>query len=376
MAAAIYLHVPFCVAKCRYCDFYSAPFDGPTAMAYVRAAGMELQSNASHLSQPPRSIFVGGGTPTSLGHRMLGRLLEALAPYRGSETEFTVEANPGTIDPVMAATLAEAGVNRVSLGVQSFHDDELAALGRIHTADQAHLAVALLRQAGLANIGIDLMYALPRQTMHSWRESLAQAAGLGASHLSCYALSFEPQTPLGKDLAAGRAVEMDESMQKDLYYAAIESAEAAGMEHYEISNFASAGRRCVHNLTYWRNESYLGIGPAAASYINGERRTNHSDLQGYLATITDGRPAPAGSESLSGRRLMAETAMLGLRMTEGLCRQAFESRFSQDILSAFPRSTSRYIQLGALEASPQRLAIAKPFLFVADTILADIVAEA
>ena len=271
--------------------------------------------------------------------------------------------------------LAECKVNRVSLGVQSFEDSELAVLGRIHTAEQASSAVETLRRAGIENISLDLIYGIPGQTERSWRHSLEQALGMDIQHLSCYALSFEPDTPLGKELAAGKIAEMDEDLQKELYYSAIATAENAGLEHYEISNFAQRGFQCIHNLTYWHNESYLGIGPSAASYISGVRKTNQPNLQAYLDAVLSSKTAPADSESLSGRALMAETLMLGLRMIQGIDRHNFTSRFGIDAACAFPMSFNRYNQLGFLEISENKIRLDKSALFVANTILADILAE-
>jgi oxygen-independent coproporphyrinogen-3 oxidase len=272
--------------------------------------------------------------------------------------------------------LVEAEVNRVSLGVQSFHVRELALLGRRHSPEQARQAAAALRSAGIGNLSVDLIYGIPGQTLASWRDSLRQAVDLGAEHLSSYALNLEPGTPLGRAAEAGRVRPADEQLQKDCYEAAIDLARAAGLEHYEISNFARPGRRCRHNLTYWRNEPYLGLGPAAASYVAGVRRTNRPDLAAYLQAIEAGLPPPADSEKLVGRAAMAETVMLGLRLIEGLDRAAFAQRFGQDMASVFPRTVARYAEQGALIVTERHVRLEAGVLFVSDTILADFLAEA
>ena len=373
---AIYVHVPFCRGKCAYCDFYSLPFEEAAARAYLAAIRREAAMYAHALRRPPTSIYVGGGTPTALGPKLLAELLEALGPHHPGPAEFSIEANPGSTDAPVAKVLAAAGVNRVTLGVQSFHEAELRTLGRTHAPRDVGRAVARLRAAGIENLGVDLIYGIPGQTPASWAQSLRQALALGVEHLSCYALSFEPGTPLQRALEQGRVVEPDEEVQEAMYFDAVEAMTSFGMEQYEISNFAAASRRCRQNLTYWRNESYLGLGPAAASYLGGVRRRNRPLLAGYLRRIEAGEPAPADSERLTGSRAMAETIMLALRMTEGLDLQSFIDRFGVDPLRAFPESLRRHRELGSVEFSASHLRIPPRFLFVSDAILADILAEA
>jgi oxygen-independent coproporphyrinogen-3 oxidase len=374
---ALYVHVPFCRAKCRYCDFHSDPIANcPDALdRYVEAIARELTSNADCLCAPLRSIFIGGGTPTALGPRRLRELLETLRPLAGPDTEFSVEANPGTVDGEIVSALSDSGVNRVSLGVQSFDAAELAVLGRIHSAAQAGDAVACLRRAGIHNLGLDLIYGVPGQTMTSWQASLGRALELAPRHMSCYALSFETGTPMYEDLLAGRVAEMDESLQRELYYAAIEKLTAAGMEHYEISNFAHPGFVCRHNLTYWHNESYLGLGPAAASFVKGIRRTNLPDTRDYLSKIFGNQAPSSSSESLAGRAAMAETLMLGLRLSQGVDISGFKSRFGRTPAEMFPKSINMYLKIGALFATDTHLRITSENLFVSDTILAAILSE-
>ena len=375
-AKALYVHVPFCVAKCDYCDFYSQPMTRRAGEAFVAAARGELAAVAEHLASPLASIFVGGGTPTSLGADLLARLLEALRPLADGDTEFTIEANPGTLAPPVVRALRDGGVNRASLGAQSFDDAELRQLGRIHTAGEVARSVEAIRRAGVENINLDLIYGIPGQTLRSWRRTLAAAMALEPAHLSCYALSFEAGTPLERRQAGGQVRPMGEADQKQCYAAAIDAAADAGLEHYEISNFARAGRECRHNITYWMNERYVGVGPAAASYLDGVRRTNRPDLEAYLAAVLAGELPPATRERLTGRRAMAEAIMLGLRMVRGIDRAAFAGRYGQDPVEAFGRSVGRYARTGTLIVSPQRLRLAPDAFFAADTVLADILAEA
>ena len=374
--AALYVHVPFCRAKCRYCDFYSLPLDPAAANAYVDAVRRELAARGACLHLPLASVFVGGGTPSVLGENLLRELLADIRSLIDGMTEFSVEVNPGTVDEAVAAALVDCGTNRVNVGAQSFEAAELAVLGRIHTPGQTRAAVEVLRAAGIQNLGLDLIYGIPGQTPATWRSSLGQAMDLLPDHMSCYALSFEDDTPLKRDLVAGRVAEMEEPVQRDCYYVAVAAAVAGGLEHYEISNFARQGRRCRHNLTYWHNEAYLGVGPGATSYLDGWRTTTVSDLGAYTEELARGGPPASAGEHLTGRREMAETLMLGLRLTQGVDRAAFAGRFGLDPVVAFPRATARYAELGALLVEPSRIRISPDALFVADTVLADIVAEA
>ena len=373
---ALYVHVPFCRSKCRYCDFYSMPIHPKKAERYVQAASAELDRMQGILTLPLTSVFVGGGTPTVLGAARLEKLLGPLASMITNDTEFTVEANPGALDARLAQTLANLGVNRVSFGVQSFHERELRFLGRIHGAREAHQSVGLARAAGIANVNVDLIYGIPAQTLSAWTESVEAALRLEITHLSCYALSFEAATPLGEDLRQGKTAELDEALQEKMYCAARKLACDSGMEHYEISNFALPSRCCVHNLSTWRNESYLGIGPAAASYVAGVRSRNAADLESYAAAVLEGRAAPAEREKLTGRARMAEALMLGLRIIQGVGREDFARRFGADPVRAFSQSVARHRSLGTLEVSPRHIRLAEGALFVADGVLADILAEA
>jgi oxygen-independent coproporphyrinogen-3 oxidase len=375
-AGALYVHIPFCAAKCRYCDFYSLPIGQSETGEFLRALAAEMLAQAHRLRKPLASVFVGGGTPTSIGVAGLDELLAIPAGWLDCDTEFSVEANPGTVDGRGVEVLVSAGVNRVNLGVQSLRADELKALGRIHSPQQARDAFNMLRQAGLRNLGLDLIYGIPGQSLQSWQASVAEALDLRPQHLSCYALSFEENTPLRQDLQAGRVEEMDEAEQEACWRHAISAAAKAGLEHYEISNFARPGRQCRHNLTYWHNMPYIGLGPGAASYFGGVRRMNDPDLTAYVIALLSGQAAPASQEQLTGRSAMAETVMLALRLTQGLDLQAFEDRYGQDVRQVFGRSISRHIQTGGLEVHACHLRIPASAMFVSNEILVDILAEA
>jgi oxygen-independent coproporphyrinogen III oxidase len=372
---AVYIHVPFCRSKCGYCDFYSLAAREELSEAYVRAISRELQIHAHHLTVPLDSIFVGGGTPTVLQPALLQELLEILAEYRGPHTEFSIEANPCTITREVAGLLHNAGVNRVNIGAQSFVDAELTALGRIHGPDQIVTAWEALRAEGHQRLGLDLIYGAPGQSPDSWQFSLDEAMKLDPEHLSCYALTVESNTEIGRQRDSGKFVEAGESDQVECYRLTVETARNAGLQQYEISNFSLPGKYCRHNRTYWLNQPYLGLGPAAASYIDGIRRTNKPDIDAYIQALDDGREPPRVSEKLTGRAEMGETVMLALRMVEGLDRDRFIARFAVDVTEVFARSIERYCSLGAMQLTDRYLRISPDAILVSNTILADILAE-
>ena len=373
---ALYVHVPFCRRKCRYCDFYSVPVDDALADRYLAAVARELRWGQDLLAGPLSSIFLGGGTPNAMGPTRLKQLLADLAPHASQTTEFSVELNPVAVDANLADILIASGVNRVSMGVQSFLDNDLQLLGRLHTAQQASSSVAALAQAGLDNLGVDLIYGLPGQTLDTWRESLTQALDLPIAHLSCYALSFEAGSELWNDRRDGRVKDMPDQQQRQCYDLAVELAGAAGVARYEISNFARPGRACRHNLTYWHNQPYLGIGPAAASHVGGQRITNGPDLLSWLDAVEAGQRPPCHTERLTGREAIAETLMLGLRLLDGVDRRALAQRFGIDPVEALPESFGRYSRQGLIHLGEDRIRVAPDAFFVIDTILADLLAEA
>jgi oxygen-independent coproporphyrinogen-3 oxidase len=269
-------------------------------------------------------------------------------------------------------------VNRVTLGAQSFVPGELETLGRLHAADDVARAAMRLRGVGVANLAIDLIYAIPGQSLATWQDSLAAAIALDPQHVSCYALSFEENTPLGTDLRAGRVSEVGEDLQRSMYDLAVETLTDAGYEHYELSNFARSGRACIHNLVYWRNAAYLGIGPAACSYVGGERRSTTPDFRVWLDALTGDPPhlPPAETERLDARKAMAETLMLGLRLTAGVDEAAFKDRYGSTPPEAFPESIARQLEFGALQRRGGHLTLAREAYFTSDAVLSDIIAEA
>jgi len=319
----VYVHVPFCLSRCHYCDFVTyTGMEGlrrPYAAALLEEAAMAV---AALGPEPPvvTSVFIGGGTPTLLPPqdlaRVLRRLRELLAFAPGAEV--TVEANPETVEAAMAAGLAAAGVTRVSMGAQSFDDRVLAALGRVHDAARVGAAVATLRAAGVPAVNLDLIYGGPGEDERSWSATLEAALALGPEHLSAYALTIEPATKFGRLVAAGRMPEPDEDDLADRYDAACAALAAAGYRHYEVSNWARAGHASRHNLTYWRRGRYLGLGAGAHEFDGATRRWNLPGVPGYLEAVGAGRRPTGGQERLDPDQARFEALALRLRTAGGL----------------------------------------------------------
>ncbi len=369
---SLYVHIPFCRRRCRYCDFASTTYNPDLAAKVAQATCIELESQLFGSKRRLMTAFVGGGTPSILPHPLLKSLLAAVRRFLRDDAEFTVEANPDSLSQSTAAAMAEAGVNRLSIGVQSFVDDELKLLGRLHSAIQAQEAFQIAQKAGFHNVSADLIYGIPGQSLETWQESLRRAIDCGITHASCYCLSYPAGTAIAEDLKAGRIAEMDEQLQLDCYDCAIDTLAASGLRQYEISNFASPRHTCKHNITYWQNKPYFGVGPSAVRYVAGRRFTNVSDLTEYVKGINSTGDATASSEQLTGLEHMAETLMLMLRMRRGVNRHAFHRRFKIDPLDAFSAAIRRYEQLGMISITPASIRLARKGLFVSDSILADL----
>lgn len=327
----LYLHVPFCKSKCIYCDFYSLPRAEEQMDRYIEALCRHLEAVATRCKDyTVDTVYLGGGTPSYLGRERLERVLNAVHKFYhiAENAEVTLEANPDSVgDQKTIRALKEAGVNRVSLGVQSADDKMLRLLGRPHTFAQAGEAVAELRQGGIGNISLDLIYGLPGQTMGHWQETVERAAALSPEHLSCYGLKVEDGTPL----ASMRAREdiPDGDTQADLYLWTVQRLEELGYGQYEISNFARAGRYSRHNMKYWTLGEYLGLGPGAHSDFEGVRFAWARDLEAYCRGVETGVLEPETAEAVSRDQRALEYLMLGLRTTHGVSAGEFEGGFQR-----------------------------------------------
>ena len=373
----LYIHVPFCTTKCGYCDFYSVPAEGQPVDRVVTALVRELRLRMEPPPLTPSTVFIGGGTPTILEFPQLETLLDAAADAvaAGDVAEFTVEANPATIDDAKAALLVEHGVTRLSLGAQSFHPAELAFLERLHNPADVPAAVDVIRRAGIKDFNLDLMFGMPGQTLASWDESLSRTLELGPTHIACYGLIYEPGTALTKRLKAGAVTPCDDGLEAEMYLAAVDRLAAAGFEHYEISNFARPGHRCRHNLIYWNNEPYVGVGPSAAGYIDGRRYRNVASHTDYVRRIESGGDAVVESETLTGADLAMETLMLQLRLIDGLSLEAFATRTGIDLRAVAAGSIERMCSMGFLEESAGRLRLTRQGLLMADAVISELAWE-
>ncbi|MEN6479358.1 MAG: radical SAM family heme chaperone HemW [Anaerolineales bacterium] len=359
--AGVYVHVPFCLAKCAYCDFSSYAGLAPHYDAYVDAVCAQAVVEApAWQSVTFISLFLGGGTPTVLSPASLGRILATVRerlPW-AAQPEISLEANPGTVTLDSLRALRTLGINRLSLGVQSLQDSELALLGRIHTAAEAVQAVVDARRASFANLNLDLMYGLPRQTLAAWQDTLERALALAPEHLSLYALSLEEGTPLAAQVARGELPEPDADLAADMYLWAEERLATAGYVHYELSNWArhSPGDderpfpalACRHNLLYWQNERYLGLGAAAATFDGQQRSVALDHPLAYLAAMHTGQGVIASAETLSPEERLDETVMLGLRLVRGIGWADLERRLGVDARALYAPIIAEQQALGLL----------------------------
>lgn len=370
---ALYAHVPFCCRLCGYCDFYSVILDQAAVGPLVDAMLRELDTYHARYPLAIETIFVGGGTPTTLPARELRRLLAGLRQFAEPDTEleFTVEANPATITPRLADALASEGVNRISIGAQSFIPTELTVLERDHQPAQVSETVAACRQAGLTHVNLDLIFAIPGQTLESWNASLQAAITLQPEHLSCYSLTYEPGTRIFEQAQAGTFTRVDPNLDAAMYEQTIDTLKAAGYRHYEISNFAQPGCECRHNLTYWHNQPYLGIGPSAAGRVDSVRYKNLPDLAGYTNAVLSGRSPQIEQEHRSNEQLARETAMLELRLIQGIDRRQFKRRYGHDPVDFFAGAVCRHGERGLLQVTRTQVRLTRAGLLLADTVMAD-----
>lgn len=342
-AAGIYVHIPFCERKCGYCDFYSVT-DTQRIPDYLAALQKEMKLTGKS-NMKSDTLYIGGGTPSLLSPRQMGNIVDwaALCFNLGASSEMTLEVNPATAGTRDLQDYAAFGFNRINIGVQSFNDQNLTFLSRKHNAKQALAAVKSAKEAGFNNIGIDLIYGLPDQTIGSWKKDLMQAIRLGPKHLSCYMLTYEPHTPLHSDLEAGKIAPLSDLHTAELFRMTHDFLGVAGYEHYEISNFSRGSRwRSVHNQKYWNFIPYIGLGPAAHSFKLPERWWNHRSLDHYIDDIQRGIAPKAEEEKLDEEQQMIEALYLGLRQSDGLNLNTFQENFHMDFKLYFNKALDRF----------------------------------
>lgn len=384
----LYVHIPFCRRKCRYCAFFSSPLPEGGGAGGKEAAGgplaRYLAALLEELSQWGRriggreveSVFFGGGTPSLLEPGDMADILErvrqtfALRP----DAEISMEANPDSLhDEGRARGFLDAGINRISLGVQSFDDGRLRALGRVHRAEEARAAFRAIRKAGCGNLSLDLMWGLPGQTLEDWQAEVREAVALKPDHLSAYGLMLEDGTPLAEDCAKGLLDMPSEEAQCSMYLEGIRLFEEAGLSQYEISNFARPGFRCRHNLGYWEGRDYLGLGPAAASTLNGERWTN-PEGEAWFAQVRSGSPC-AARETLDTPTRALELMMLRLRMVEGLALDDYAALTGRAFLDEHGAFVRRLCGGGLAEVKDGRFRLTRQGMLVSNSILGELFEE-
>jgi oxygen-independent coproporphyrinogen-3 oxidase len=372
MADSIYIHIPFCIKKCIYCDFFSVPYDESTACAYSRALCKELFLK-KHLAGKLKSVYIGGGTPSLLPDECFREIFSYLKDnYElSSGAELTVEANPGTISESKIYLLLGLGVNRLSMGVQSFNNEELRVLGRIHTSEEALRSIALIGKAGLRNFSIDLIYGIPSQSFNSWCESLSMAAGCSPAHISAYELTPEKGTILFDLISnpslnsVGNLKMPPEDSILDMYHYTLDCMANNGYEHYEISNFARPEFRCIHNLNYWNRGEYIGAGAGAHSFINGVRSRNVEDIHTYIKQLSSGVIPEEDEIHLTLQDSLREWIFLGLRKTEGISIKRAQDE-GLDILLA----GRDMIDSGHIEMRDDAFRLTRKGVVISNTIIA------
>lgn len=368
---AAYVHVPFCAHHCGYCDFAIAVGHDDLIDRYLDALAAELATLGS--PQPVDTLHLGGGTPTHLTARQIERLAATLLRWLSLRAghEFAVEANPGTLDAEKIAVLADHGVTRISLGAQSFHRGTLAVLERDHSPDDVPRAVGRIKER-IAQVSLDLIFGAPGQTLSDWQSDLQSALALEPDHLSTYGLTYEKGTPLWKQRERGEVAPLDEEAELAMYSCAIDTLEAAGFEHYEISNFARPGRRSRHNQVYWANEAYFGFGMGAARYVNGRRETNTRDLRTYIRKVLAGEPAVFQSEELPPEERARETMAVQLRRAEGIDRDRFRIQTGFELNALAGPAIARHVELELLDDDGRRVCLTRPGKYVADAIIREL----
>ena len=319
MPESLYIHIPFCIRKCLYCDFLSVTYNESLAKAYTDALCKELILKKD-IAEELKTIYIGGGTPTILPEECFSQLFKCLKDnFKFSDShEITIEANPGTVDKSKIDAMLSLGVNRLSIGVQSFNDNKLKTLGRIHTSDEALKAIEAIKNSGINNFSIDLIYGIPGQTLDSWKRTVSKAVELSPAHISSYELTPEKDTPLYRLIQSGEVKMPDEDLVLSMYDYAIDHLTSKGYEHYEISNFALPRFRCLHNLNYWDRGEYIGAGAGAHSFIRGFRSKNTDDIRRYIKDLNKGIIPKAESTDIKRDDAIKEFIFLNLRKTEGI----------------------------------------------------------
>ena len=365
----LYVHIPFCVRKCQYCDFLSGPSDEETKDRYIEALLKEIRAAEHTEDYEIVSVFIGGGTPSALKAQAIASIMSTLQEqfFFCEDAEVTIEANPGTVDLEKLTIYRNVGINRLSLGLQSTDAEELKLLGRIHSYEEFLKSYEWAREAGFSNINIDLMFAIPGQTGEAWRQHLYQVAELNPEHISAYSLIIEEGTPFAEqnlDLP-------DEDTEYQMYEDTAEILERYGYRQYEISNYAKQGYMCRHNAGYWQRREYLGFGLGASSLYGGMRFSNTHQMQEYLKESRNPDQIRQDVTVLSRNERIEEFMFLGLRMTEGISEKKFEENFDVRLMDVYGDILQKYEETGFVEHIETKWRLTRKGIHVSNHILAD-----
>lgn len=369
----LYIHIPFCATRCSYCDFYSQT-NSALRSEYIQALIAEMSIRRTEVTDTIGTLYFGGGTPSLLSPQEIGRIIEQV--YKlfsfSSDVEITLEANPDDLNTGYVQELRTLPINRISMGAQSFHDEDLHFLNRRHNARQVYEAVDTCRKAGLTNLSIDLIYGLPRQTPARWQENISAVLALAPPHLSAYHLIYEEGTPLTRLLHAGKVREVNEEVSLEFFRMLREQLTRAGYEHYEISNFARAGYHSRHNSSYWQDTPYLGLGPSAHSFDGWRtRRCNPSDISRYIASMAAGKPLFT-EEILTDNDRYNEVIMTRLRTARGLSPDQVSYLFGKESAERCIRTAAPFIRDGLLhEEADGRIRLTEKGIFLSDRIISE-----
>ena len=377
----LYVHVPFCSAICNYCNFNRGLFDAALKVRYVEAVLAEIRHSglnscvarqSSDLRPAADTIYFGGGTPSLLEPEEIAQIIDACVRSFdvAADREVTLEANPETVTSARLAAFRAAGVTRLSFGVQSFREDELQRLSRLHSADRARAAVAEARAAGFDNVSLDLMMWLPQQRVEEWLESVDEALALGPAHLSLYLLEVYPNAPLKDEMARARWSQAPDDDAAAMYLTAMERLEAAGYEQYEISNVARPGRRSRHNLKYWTDGEWLGFGCGAHSTRDGVRWRNVAATDEYIGRIQCGEPTAVDVRQLSPRERLGDALFTGLRLVEGIDLVDISRRYGVDVWQRYGRELDPFVETGVLRREGPRLRLTREGMLLAHEVMA------
>lgn len=370
--AGIYIHIPFCKSRCIYCGFYSTTLLD-LRKKYINAVCREMELRKNYIREPFSTIYLGGGTPSLLDEAELTKLFLYINNVYDVDrnAEITMECNPDDITPEFTNMLSRLPINRVSMGAQTFADSRLRLLHRRHNSDEVKHAVKLLREAGIKNISIDLMFGFPDESLSQWKEDISAAMALNVEHISAYSLMYEEDTPLWKMLDTGKVKEIDEELSLTMFKELVCQLTDAGYEHYEISNFARPGYRSRHNSSYWHQVPYIGLGAAAHSFDLNSRQWNVADLKLYIEEINNGI-IPMEREELDNDTTFNDIITTALRTSDGIDLNAMETRLGKRYRNTLISAAGKHLEQGLLEIRHDRLRLTAEGIFISDMVMSDL----